>query len=195
MGYLGSFKSEDELDAERQHAARALADAQQRAKLRDVSPGFARQRAERQREADAASTPDRLLDLGRGIATLFPGERAIVDFVARPVESPADIPELRAVPSRVKSFELPVDAMLEKSTTREIFDELFEKVRAEDERCRRMLPPAPPGMAWRGELQSRSEINFATYGGDLVVRLVYRLIDTRTGEDVLERWTEAGLEQ
>ena len=36
----------------------------------DVSPGFARQREERQRAADEASRPDRLEELGRGLAAL-----------------------------------------------------------------------------------------------------------------------------
>lgn len=53
---------------------------------------------------------------------------------------------------------------------------LIGKVRAEDERMRRLLPAAPRGMRWEVELQSQEpEYNFTMNRADMIVRLVYRL--------------------
>lgn len=62
--------------------------------------------------------------------------------------------------------------------------EALSKVQAEDARLRRMLPPAPRGMYWHAELQSRERLDFASYRGDVVMRLVYRLYDERTHRPV-----------
>ena len=151
-----------------------------RPKRRGPSPLF--ERAQRQREADHAGKPARLADLGRGIGALIPTEPP----------RPEPIPALSVVPGRMKSFE--IDAYLdEPSPASQIVAELQAKLAAEDARMRRMLPEAPPGMEWRGELQSAQHLDFMRMHGDVTMRIVYRLFDTRTGEDVFERWAKLAL--
>jgi hypothetical protein len=53
---------------------------------------------------------------------------------------------------------------------------LLSKVRAEDERMRRLLPAAPRGMHWEAELQALDpSYVYDRFRGEFVVRLVYRL--------------------
>lgn len=111
------------------------------------------------------------------------------DHFARPIEKPADIPALAIVPGQFRSETLraSVDDLID-NPARAAMDALHDKVKAEDERVRRMLPPAPPGMEWRGELQSSDQIDYQTLRAEVAVRLRYRLFDLRTGEDVFDRW-------
>lgn len=72
---------------------------------RPVSPGFARQRAERQRAADEAGRADRLEDLGRGLASLIPSPR-------RPAP-PAGYVQAVADANRRAADAYPVDGLLD----------------------------------------------------------------------------------
>lgn len=96
-----------------------------------------------------------------------------------PLVPPAPIPGLApdATPKRMTSEELEVE-LVESSTP--YVDELMAKVRAEDERMRRLLPSAPEGFEWVGELQTgRPYADFTRNRGELVARLVYRLREVR----------------
>ncbi len=119
---------------------------------------------------------------GLGIGALIPTE---------PI-APEPIPALSVIPGRMKSHDLEIfhDALLAAEPSA-LVATVNAQLRAEDERMRRMLPEAPPGMSWRGEIQARDHIDFQSNRGDIVVRLVYKLIDDRTGEDVFERWRNA----
>lgn len=103
-------------------------------------------------------------------------ETEIREFFARPVLPPADIPALSITPKPFRSET--IAAYLDEGPMHEIMAVLFEKVKAEDERVRRMLPPAPPGTEWRGEMQTEQPAyDFNRMHGDVSVRLRYRLVD------------------
>lgn len=96
-------------------------------------------------------------------------------FTFPPLDDLAPLPKLTTVPARIPTpamlFERDVDR-----PDRAIVDELMAKVRAEDERMRRILPAAPPGLRWEAEIQSQEpDYNFARNAADVVVRLAYRL--------------------
>lgn len=105
-----------------------------------------------------------------------------IDF--RPFR-PAEIPGCTApIPDRVKSFEIPGlrDAeIIAASDYISPVEEMIRKVAAEDARMRRMLPPAPDGMAWTSELQRLEDRRgFAgDYSDRLTFRIVYRLVSIR----------------
>lgn len=120
---------------------------------------------------------------GLGIGALIPTE---------PIR-PEPIPALSVVPGRMKSHEIEVDQLAHDGPIPDLIAEVNAKLRAEDERMRRMLPEAPPGMSWRGEIQAAQHLDFRAMRGDVTMRIVYRLIDDRTGEDVFERWRNTAL--
>jgi hypothetical protein len=143
------------------------------------------------------------LDLGRIIDTerpqpaaipglaFMPAPRAIALDLGRMIDTerpqPAAIPGLTFVPGKINGAPFTVEDALAPGdvTLSDMITDLLSKVQAEDARLRRMLPPAPRGMYWHGELQTReADYNFARNTADVVMRLVYRLFDERTGRPV-----------
>lgn len=93
-----------------------------------------------------------------------------------PLGDLAPLPKLTAIPARLTTPELFAELDDRDNPVRSMVDELMSKVRAEDERMRRLLPAPPRGMYWESELQSREpDYNFTRNTADVVVRLVYRL--------------------
>lgn len=91
-----------------------------------------------------------------------------------PIIPPAPLPGLREIPTRLDTETLRVDTFDGPSA----IEEVMEKVRAEDARGRRLLPPAPRGHEWRAELQTQEPaLDFIRGAGTVEVRLVYRLVE------------------
>lgn len=146
----------------------------ERPKHRDVSAAFERSR--RQREADNTGRPDRLADLGRGLAALIP--RGVIDPPALPPLGALDpLPALRSIPARITTP--PIEAQMDDlagGPARAAVDAVLAKVRAEHERMQRLLPEPPAGHYWEAELQTgEPSYAFERNSADMLVRLVYRL--------------------
>ena len=105
-------------------------------------------------------------------------------FPMPPIYGEGIIPPRYPIPARVKSFEIPAD-FFQPSPLDAVIAEAMEKLRREDERMRRILPPLPAGYSWRGEIQSEQHLDFTRDRGDLTMRLVYR-IHGRNGEPLAE---------
>lgn len=120
---------------------------------------------------------------------LLPDPRAIALDLGRIIDTerpqPAAIPGLAFVPGKINGAPFTVEDALALGEVHTVMADVLSKVQAEDARLRRMLPPAPRGMYWHAELQSReADYNFARNTADVVMRLVYRLFDERTGRPV-----------
>jgi hypothetical protein len=97
--------------------------------------------------------------------------------VLPPIDALERVPIPRdAVPKRVVSHELDVDLI--DGPADDVMREVWAKVKAEDERLRRILPAPPYGKKWLGEIQALDAHghDFAR-GADLAMRVVYRLVD------------------
>lgn len=127
-----------------------------------VSEAFGRQ--ERQRNGDAASLPARRDALGADL-------RALIGRAVEP-EMPSFVPR-DVVPKRLTA-ELALDDTLDVGR-RDLVREMNAKLVAEDARLRRILPPAPRGKRWAGELEWTEGFKL----GELKVRIIYRLVDAR----------------
>jgi hypothetical protein len=94
-----------------------------------------------------------------------------------PIAPPAPLPALTKTPARLTSETIAPDLV----TVTESIDplgQLWRAVRAEDERMRRILPPAPDGYAWEGELQTQEPaLDFERGRGTIEARIVYRLVE------------------
>lgn len=96
-------------------------------------------------------------------------------LILPPLDDLLPLPKLAVVPARLATPPLALEPDSEASYD-EAVATLVAKVRAEDQRMRRLLPAAPRGMRWEAELQSREpEYNFTMNRADMSVRLVYRL--------------------
>lgn len=175
--------------------------ARQRAADHDGKPGRIdeiRERIDRATDIAAARRdrpsplPNRL-DLGGMIERAERDAALRMAIPYRPV-NPEPIPNLSTIPGRVKSHVVTVDELSHPYAS-EIMHELNEKIRAEDERLRRMLPEAPPGMEWRAELKWSEADSFEHFRREMQARIEYRLFDLRTGEDVFERWSRIAAEE
>ena len=129
------------------------------------------------RDVSAAfELPDRLADLGCGLAALIP--RGVIDPPALPpLADLGTLPALRVIPERITTP--PILAELgdrEASPAARAVDAVLAKVRAEHERMQRLLPEAPAGMYWEAELQTgEPSYAFERNSADMLARLVYRL--------------------
>lgn len=148
-------------------------DSEQQPKRRGPSPLF--DRAQRQRAADAASKPGRLADLGRGLAALIP-TGVVEPPILPPLGSLDPLPALRSIPARITTPPILAELDDPETPARAAVDAVLAKVRAEDERMRRLLPAPPAGHYWEAELQTNEpDYNFTRNRADMLVRLVYRL--------------------
>jgi hypothetical protein len=86
------------------------------------------------------------------------------------------IPPRFPVAPIVKGFPLKVeDEAIVHGERHALMRALNEKLRLEDERLRRILPALPAGYSWRGEIQSRHDVDFTSLNGETTMRIVYRL--------------------
>jgi hypothetical protein len=86
--------------------------------------------------------------------------------------------QLPVTPGRLTSFE--IEPTIDSPS---IFDEIRDKIAAEDARMRRLLPPAPRSMHWESELQTQfSVFDFEALKARNVYRLVYRLVSDHRPE-------------
>lgn len=100
-------------------------------------------------------------------------ERGVV--FSDPLTFDDPIPKLTMIPARITTPKIRLDTIDEQGKPSPV-DELIAKVNAETERMRRLLPPAPSGMRWTGELQvQESVLDFTRNRGTIEARLVYRL--------------------
>lgn len=128
----------------------------------------ARDRAERQRAADAASKTTRLSNLAHdlGFAVALPGSPAVGE----------PLPKLTVTPSRIYAEPINFDNYSMRGSLDELVRELNVKLAAEDARLRRLLPTAPDGFEWRGEVSSSTEPCVADFTTHETIRLRYRLV-------------------
>lgn len=81
-----------------------------------------------------------------------------------------------AMPDRLTSHDviLPTGDLPADTIIREVNARLI----AEDQRLRRLLPPAPDGQRWAGEINASDHFDFDAYRAETHYRLRYRLVDT-----------------
>lgn len=146
-----------------------------RPKHGDVSAAFAR--ARRQRDADNAGRPDRIADLGRGLASLIPPMHPLGFTRELPsIFGEGIIPPRFPVPAKVAGFPLEIfDDAIAHAEIAPLVKLVDEKLRLEDERVRRLLPALPAGYSWRGEIETREHVDFASLEDSVTMRIVYRL--------------------
>lgn len=108
-------------------------------------------------------------------------QQAFDSGIGRPI-IPEPIPNLEAaaIPKQVGTH-LNVDQfdILDAGCIADLVREINEKLTAEDDRMRRLLPPAPEGHAWVSELAFSDEIR--GFGAEMTVRLRYRLLPIMEG--------------
>ena len=103
--------------------------------------------------------------------------------IGRPI-IPDPVPGLvlDAVPRDYRSHSITPD-LLGYGSLDELRDRVDAALRAEDERLRRMLPPAPSGCEWKGQIGWIDEFDHHadTYLLTSSLRLRYRLVPIREG--------------
>lgn len=85
-----------------------------------------------------------------------------------PVPIPRD-----AIPARLKSHD--IDLGVDRDHVAEGLGDVLSRVLAEDRRLRNLLPPAPFGFEWHGELRTHED--FATMR--ITARIIYELREIR----------------
>lgn len=93
--------------------------------------------------------------------------------LTRPVDTVGRV-KIPEAPKSVVSFDLAPDLDIHRSMA-SVMDELFAKIKAEDERLRRLLPAPPKGYSWHAELMADQAFDWGGLHGDTTYRLRYRL--------------------